>query len=191
MKTNATSVLRSEELRAALEAAQRDLSTAREAIGEAVADRDEAATSELRAEVARLERLQGELTAARTIALRREAEAQAAEREAQRRAAEREANKNRAKRVAAAEKVDRALAQLAKVYREYLSTAPGGSAADANRLARRSRHAIAAATFAAAPEYAEAMEPHRRPPRQHWQSLARSVEGSLGEFAVEAEDDAE
>jgi hypothetical protein len=191
VKTNATSVLRSEELRAALEAAQRDLSTAREAIGEAVADRDEAAASELRTEVARLERLQGELTAARTIALRREREAAEAEREAQRRAAEREANKNRAKRVAAAEKVDRALVQLAKVYRDYLATAPGGRPEDANRLARRSRHAIAAATFSAAPEFAEAMEPHRRPPRQHWQSLARSVEGSVGEFAVEAEDDAE
>jgi len=174
---------RSEELRVALEAAQRDLTAARDAIGEAVADSNESAASEHRSEIARLERLQGELSVARTIALRRERAAADAEREAQRRVAEREANKNRKARVAAAKKVDAALATLAKAYREYLNTAPGGRPEDANRLARRSRHAIAAATFTTAPEYADAMEPHRRPPRQHWQSLAASVEGSVGEFA--------
>jgi DNA repair exonuclease SbcCD ATPase subunit len=187
-----TKTLRSEELRAALEAAQRDLSTARDAIGEAIADSNEDAASELRSEVARLERLQGELNAARSIALRREREAEQAEREAQRRAAEREANKNRAKRIAAAKKVDAALATLAKAYSDYLATAPGGRPEDRNRLARRSQHAIAAATFTAAPEFAEAMEPHRRPPRMHWQPLAKSVEGTIGEFAeVEPEAEAE
>lgn len=186
-----TNTPRSEELRVALEAAQRDLTTARDAIGEAVADRDEAAASELRAEVARLERLQGELSAARTIALRREAEAQAAEREAQRRVAEREANRARKARIAAAKKVDAALVALGKAYSDYLATAPGGRPEDRNRLARRTRHAIAAATFTAAPAFADAMEPHRRPPRQHWQSLARAVEASVVEFPVEAEPEAE
>ncbi|MCK6570166.1 hypothetical protein L6V77_03545 [Myxococcota bacterium] len=188
MKTNTP---RSEELRAALEAAQHDLSAARDAIGEAVADSNESAAAELRGEVARLERLQGELTAARSIALRREREAADAERDAQRRVAEREANKNRKVRIAAAKKVDAALAALGKAYAEYLRTAPGGRPEDANRLARRSRHAIAAATFTAAPEFADAMEPRRRPSRGHWQPLTRAVEGSVGEFAVEAEPEGE
>lgn len=186
-----TNTPRSEELRIALEAAQRDLSAARDAIGEAVADRDEAAASELRAEVARLERLQGELTAARTIALRREREAAAKEAAKRRAEEEREANKNRAKRVAAAKKVDAALSALGRAYTDYLATAPGGRPEDRNRLARRSHHAIAAATFHIAPEFASAMEPHRRPPRQHWQPLTKSVEGTIGEFAVEAEPEAE
>jgi hypothetical protein len=34
------------------------------------------------------------------------------------------------------------------------------------------------------------MDPHRRPPRQHWHPLARAVEGTVGEFP-EVEDDAE
>jgi len=186
-----TKAPRSEELRAALEGAQRDLAAARDAIGEAVADGNDSAASELRTEVARLERLQGELTAARSIALRREREAQAAEAERARKEHEKAQNKNRAKRIAAAKKVDAALAALGKAYTEYLATAPGGRPEDRNRLARRSHHAIAAATFHIAPEFADAMEPHRRPSRGHWQPLTKSVEGTIGEFAVETEPEAE
>ena len=184
MKTNATSIPRSEELRAALEAAQRDLSAARDAIGEAVADRDEAAASELRTEVARLERLQGELTAARSIALRREREAAEAEREAQRRVAEREANKNRKARIAAAKKVDAALAALAKVYREYLSVGRCGRPEDMSRAARRGRSALASAMHHACPEIADALEV-RRIPSMHRQSL-EAAQSFITEFAVEA-----
>ena len=187
--TKATS--RAAEIRAHLESAERDAAEARERLGLAIADADERAAKAAREDVARAERLADELRAALPIAESRARQAAEAEREAQRRIAEREANKNRAKRVAAAKKVDAALAALGKAYTEYLRTAPGGRPEDANRLARRSRHAIAAATFTAAPEFAEAMEPHRRPPRQHWQSLARSVEGSVGEFAVEPEPEAE
>lgn len=187
--TKATS--RAAEIRASLESAEADARHARERLGVAIADADERAAKAAREDVAQAERLADELRAALPIAESRARQAADAEREAQRRAAEREANKNRKARIAAAKKVDAALATLAKVYREYLSTAPGGRSEDANRLARRSRHAIAAATFSAAPEYAEAMEPHRRPPRQHWQPLARAVEASVGEFAVDAEPEAE
>ncbi|MCK6445975.1 MAG: hypothetical protein L6Q99_06240 [Planctomycetes bacterium] len=182
---------RAAEIRDELARAERDAAEARDRLGIAIADADERAAKSAREDVARAERLADELRAALPIAESRARQAADAEREAQRRAAEREANKNRKARIAAARKVDAALAALGKAYTEYLRTAPGGTSADANRLARRSRHAIAAATFTAAPEFADAMEPHRRPPRQHWQSLARSVEGSVGEFAVEADPETE
>lgn len=183
--TKATS--RAAELRAALQSAEHEAAEARARLGIAVADADERAAKAAREDAARAERLADELRAALPIAESRARQAAEAEREAQRRVAEREANKNRKARVAAAKRVDEALRKLGAAYTEYLRTAPGGRPEDANRLARRSRHAIAAATFTAAPEFADAMEPHRRPPRQHWQSLARSVEGSVGEFAVEPE----
>lgn len=182
---------RAAEIRDELTRAERDAAEARARLGTSIADADERAAKAAREDVARAERLADELRAALPIAESRARQAAAAEAEAQRRAAEREANKNRAKRVAAAKKVDAALAALGKAYTEYLRTAPGGRPEDANRLARRSRHAIAAATFTAAPEFADAMEPHRRPPRQHWQPLARSVEGSVGAFPVEPEPEAE
>lgn len=131
------------------------------------------------------------MRAALPIAESRARQAAEAEREAQRRAAEKEANKRRKAQIAAAEKVDAALAQLAKCFKNYLATAPGGRPEDRNRLARRTRHAITAATFHAAPEFADAMEPHRRPSRGHWQPLAKSVEGTIGEFAVDPEPEAE
>ena len=182
---------RAAEIRVSLESAEHAAADARERLGVAIVAADERAAKAAREDVARSERLADELRAALPIAESRARQAADAERDAQRRAAEREANKNRKARVAAAKRVDEALRKLGAAYTEYLRTAPGGRPEDANRLARRSRHAIAAATFTAAPEFAEAMEPHRRPPRQHWQSLARSVEGSVGEFPVEPEAEAE
>jgi len=184
MKTTPTTS-RSEELRAALEAASADLSTARAALGEAVADGDAKATTEARSDVARLERLVSELEAARPIALRREREA-ADKQGAQRRAEQaREANKNRKARVAAARKVDAALLALGKAYADYLGTAPGGRPEDANRLARRSRSALAAATLHAAPDFAEALDV-RRVPTMHRQGL-EAAQSHITEFKVEAE----
>lgn len=182
---------RAAEIRDELARAERDAAEARDRLGIAIADADEKSAKAARDDAARAERLADELRAALPIAESRARQAAEAEREAQRRVAERAANKDRAKRVAAAKKVDAALAALGKAYTEYLRTAPGGRPEDANRLARRSRHAIAAATFTAAPEFADAMEPRRRPSRQHWQSLTRAVEGSVGEFAVEPEPEAE
>lgn len=174
---------RAAEIREELTRAERDAAEARDRLGIAIADADEKSAKAAREDAARAERLADELRAALPIAESRARQAAEAEREAQRRVAEREANKNRKARIAAAKRVDEALRKLGAAYTEYLRTAPGGRPEDANRLARRSRHAIAAATFTAAPEFADAMEPHRRPPRQHWQSLVRAVEGSVGEFA--------
>jgi hypothetical protein len=187
--TKATS--RAAEIRASLESAERDAASARERLGIAIADSNDRAAKTAREDAARAERLADELRAALPIAESRAHHAAEAEREAQRRAQEREANKNRKARIAAAKKVDDALTQLGRAFSNYLATAPGGRPEDRNRLARRSRHAIAAATFAAAPEFADAMEPHRRPSRGHWQPLAKSAEGTIGEFAVEAEPEVE
>jgi hypothetical protein len=187
--TKATS--RAAEIRASLESAERDAAEARERLGIAVADADERAAKSAREDAARAERLADELRAALPIAESRARQAADAEREAQRRVAEREANKNRKARIAAAKKVDDALAQLGRAFSSYLATAPGGRPEDRNRLARRTRHAIAAATFTAAPEFADAMEPKRRPSRGHWQTLAKSVEGTIGEFAIETEPEVE
>jgi hypothetical protein len=186
--TKATS--RAAEIRASLESAEHDAAEARERLGIAIADADERAAKAAREDVARAERLADELRAALPIAESRARQAADAEREAHRRAAEREANKNRKAQIAAAEKVDAALISLAKAFKNYLATAPGGRPEDRNRLARRSRHAIAAATFHAAPEFADAMEPRRRPQRGHWQPLAQAVERTVGEFA-EVEPEAE
>lgn len=176
------------ELRAALSLAESDLADARERLGIAVADDDEAQAEAARADAATAERLAAELTAALPVAERRAREAAQVEAQRQQRVRERAANAQRKQRLAAAKKVDKALAALGKAYVEYIATAPGGRPEDANRLARRNRHAIAAATFHAAPEFGLAMDPHRRPPRMHWHPLARAVEGTVGEFP---EDDAE
>lgn len=181
---------RADEIRAELTRAESDVTAARERLGIAIADADERAAKAAREDAARAERLADELRAALPIAESRARQAAEAEREAQRRAAEREANKNRKARLAAARKVDAALVALGKAYSDYLATAPGGRPEDANRLARRSRHSIAAATFHAAPEFADAMEPRRRPSRMHWQALTRAVEGTVGEFP-EVEPEAE
>ena len=87
--------------------------------------------------------------------------------------------------------VDAALRALGKAFSNYLATAPGGRPEDRNRLARRSAHAIAAATFAASQEFAEAAELTRRPPRGHWKPLAKAVEGTIGEFDVEPDPEAD
>jgi len=181
---------RAAEIRASLESAERDATEARERLGIAVADADERAAKAAREDVARADRLADELRAALPIAESRARQAAEAEREAQRRVAEREANKNRKARVAAAKKVDAALAALGRAYTDYLATAPGGRPEDRNRLARRSRWAIVSAIFHGAPEIGGAIE-LRRTPQGHRQSLAKSVEGTIGEFAVEAEPEAE
>ncbi|HKX46982.1 MAG TPA: hypothetical protein VJP77_09795 [Planctomycetota bacterium] len=186
--TKATS--RAAEIRASLESAERDARDARERLGIAIADADERAAKAAREDVAQAERLADELRAALPIAESRARQAAEAEREAQRRAAEREANKNRKARIAAAKRVDAALAALGKAYTEYLSTAPGGRSEDRNRLARRGRAAIASAMILACPELADALEV-RRIPSMHRHSLTRAVEGTIGEFAVEAEPEAE
>jgi hypothetical protein len=177
------------ELRAALSQAEADRADARERLGIAVADDDTEAAAEAREDAARAERIADELRSALPVAERRAREAAQAEAQRQQRMREKAANTARKQRVAAAKKVDAALRTLGKAYTEYLATGTGGRPEDANRLARRSRHAIAAATFLAAPEFAAAMDPHRRPPRQHWHPLARAVEGTVGEFPEDEDND--
>ncbi|NUP95926.1 MAG: hypothetical protein HUU28_07160 [Planctomycetaceae bacterium] len=181
--TKATS--RAAEIRASLQSTNADLAPARERLGVAIADGDESAAKSARAEIARLERLHTELSAALPIAERRVREAQAVEQEEQRRITEREANKNRKARVAAAKKVDAALATLAKVYREYLSVGRFGRPEDMSRAARRGRSALASAMHHACPEIADALEV-RRIPSMHRQSL-EAAQSFITEFAVEPE----
>ena len=185
--TKATS--RAAEIRASLESAERDAAEARERLGVAIADADERAAKSAREDVARAERLAGELRAALPIAESRARQAAEAEREAQRRAAEREANKNRKARIAAAKKVDAALAALAKVYRDYLSVGRCGRPEDMSRAARRGRSALASAMHHACPEIADALEV-RRIPSMHRQSL-EAAQSFITEFAVEAEPEVE
>ncbi|MBI1382575.1 MAG: hypothetical protein GC161_15975 [Planctomycetaceae bacterium] len=178
------------ELRAALSQAEADLADARERLGVSVADGDEAQAEAARVDAASAERLAVELRSALPVAERRAREAAQAEAHRQQKVREKAANAARQQRVAAAKKVDAALRALGRAYIEYLNTEAGGRPDDRNRLVRRSRHAIAAAAFHAAPEFAAAMDPHRRPPRMHWHPLSHAVEGTVGEFA-EVEDDAE
>lgn len=187
MTTNTTTRTRSQELTDALATVERELKAARAALGLAVADDNISGAKQARAEVERLEKIETELRSAIPICRQREEAARRAAEEKAQRERERQANAARKARVAAAKKVDAALRSLGKAYTEYLATSTGGRPQDANRLARRSRHAIAAATFHAAPEFAAAMDPHRRPPRMHWHPLACAVEGTVGEFA-EVED---
>jgi hypothetical protein len=187
---------RAAELRAELTRVQADLIAARKRLGISIADGDERAAKSAREDVARCERLADELRSAIPVAEARVAREAQAEAERARKASEKAANEQRAKRIAAAKRVDEALRKLGAAYTEYLATAPGGRPEDRNRLARRSRHAIAAATFTAAPEFANAMEPRYRPlSRLHWASLTSAVEKTIGEYAVEpephAEDDSE
>ncbi len=182
-----TTTDRATELRTELSRAEADLAAARERLGIAVADGDKSAAANAREDAATAERLASELRSALPVAERRAREAAQAEAQRAQKAREKAANAARKARISAARRVDAALRDLGKAFEAYLATAPGGRPEDANRLARRSRHAIAAAAFYAAPEFADAIEPHRRPPRQHWQPLAQAVEGTVGEFPVEAE----
>lgn len=183
---------RAAEIRASLESAEADLAPARERLGIAIADGDESAAKSARAEIARLERLHTELSAALPIAERRVSEAQAAEREEQRRIAEKAANKNRAKRVAQAKKVDAAMAALGRAYEELLALDTGGDLDGTNRahVIRRKRYSARGAFALHAPTLSRVLEvpvipnAHRRP-------LAESESGLIQEFVVEPETEAE
>ena len=185
-----TKTTRSEELRQAHVAATAELNHAQEALGSAVADGDEAQAAAARADVARLRSLIAELEAARPIALRREAEARRVAQEKAKRERERAQNKARAARVAAAKRVDKLMSQLGRAFAEYLATGTGGTGDDANRLARRSRHAASAALFHHAPELALVIEPKRRPVRGHYQPLADAVSATVREYPEDEDTDA-
>ncbi|MEZ6016527.1 MAG: hypothetical protein R3F49_15525 [Planctomycetota bacterium] len=191
MSTSTKTQDRVAELRAALTRAEADLADARERLGVAVADDNTEAAAEAREDAARAERIADELRSALPVAERRAREAAQAEAQRQQKAREKAANAARKQRVAAAKKVDAALLTLGKAYREYQATDPGGDAAAASRLSRRSRYAATAALFHAAPEFArEVIEPHVRPMRAHHTSLADAVGKTVREFAG-VEDDAE
>lgn len=189
LNTTAKAKDRVAELRAALSQAEADLAAARERLGVAVADDDEAQAEAARADAARAERIADELRSALPVAERRAREAAQVEAQRQQRVRERQANAARKQRVAAAKRVDKALAVLGRTYRDYIATAPGGRPDDAHRLSRRSRQAIAAALAHHAPELArELIEPAHRPPQMHRRPLASAVEGAIHEYP---EDDAE
>lgn len=175
---------RAAELRATLSTAEADLADARSALGSAIADGDESATTSARAEVARLEQLRAELSAALPVAEQRARDD--ADREAERAKAdqERALNAARKKRIAAARKVDKALAVLGRAYDEYAALPTGGTEANANRVTRRAKWSLAAAIFRAAPTLAARLGIERIP-QHHWAPLA-DAEGSLiSEFDVE------
>lgn len=172
---------RSAELRATLSTAEADLAEARSALGNAIADDDSAAASEARAEVARLEQLRAELSAALPVAEQRKRDEADRETERQRREQERALNKARKARIAAARKVDKALAALGRAYDDYASLPTGGTEANAQRVARRARFSLASAIFRAAPALAARLG-IERPPRQHWTPLADSEAGLIEEF---------
>jgi hypothetical protein len=177
------------ELRAALSHSESALADARERLGTAVADGDEAQAEAARADAASAERIAAELRSALPVAERRAREAAQAEAQRQQRVRERAANAQRKERLAAARKVDRLMAQLGRAFAEYLATETGGSGDDAARLARRSRHAASAALYHHAPELALVIEPKRRPMRGHYQPLADAVSATVREFAeVEGDD---
>jgi len=178
---------RAAELRSALQDTARALDAARSALGEAIADGDDARAADARESVARLERLLGEFDAALPVAERRAREAAQAEAQRQQRVREKQANAQRKARVAAAKKVDAALRALGRAYTEYQATETGGGTGDAGRLARRNRHAVSAALFHHAPELAAVIEPRRRPMREHYAPLADVVGKTVREFA-EVED---
>lgn len=175
---------RAAELRATLSTAEYDLAEARASLGNAIADGDETAATSARAEVARLEQLRTELSAALPVAEQRARDA--ADREAERARADQEKalNAARKKRIAAARKVDKALAALGRAYDEYSALPTGGTDANAQRVTRRAKWSIAAAIFRAAPTLATRLG-IERVPQHHWCPLA-DAEGSLiSEFDVE------
>ncbi len=177
---------RVDELRAALSQAQSDLADARERLGLAIADGDDAAASEARAEVERLERFHGELTAALPVTERRAREAAQVEAQRQQRARERAANAARKQRLAQAKKVDAAMRKLGAEYEKLRTLDAGGTGSDAGRVLRRARYSARGAFAHFAPSLSRVLEVpvipamHRRP-------LVESERGLITEFA-EAED---
>ena len=172
---------RAAELRATLSTAETDLAEARSALGTAIADDDPTATGTARTEVSRLEQLVGELRSALPVAEQRVRDAADREAERQRREQERALNKARKARLAAARKVDKALAALGRAYDEYAALPTGGTQANAQRVARRSKWSLAAAIFRAAPTLATRLGVERVP-RQHWRPLADSEASLVEEF---------
>lgn len=175
---------RATELRTTLTTAEADLAEARSALGNAIADDDAAATATARSEVARLEKLVGELRSALPVAEQRVRDAADREADRQRREQKRALNKARKARLAAARKVDKALAALGRAYDEYAALPTGGTQANAQRVARRSKWSLAAAIFRAAPSLASRLGVERMP-RHHWRSLADSEGSLISEFDVE------
>jgi hypothetical protein len=175
---------RAAELRATLSTADADLAEARTSLGNAIADGDESATTNARAEVARLEQLRAELSAALPVAEQRVRDA--ADREAERARADQEKalNKARKARIAAARKVDKALASLGRAYDEYSALPTGGTDANAQRVTRRAKWSLAAAIFRHAPILAQRLG-IERVPRHHWCPLADAEGNLISEFDVE------
>jgi len=178
---------RAAEIRAALKSTSTDLDAARSALGTAVADGDDAAAADARAEVARLERQHAEFSAALPVAERRAREAAQAEAQRAQKAREKAANAARKQRVAAAKKVDAALRALGRAYDDMIALDSGGKPGDASRLIRRSKSALAAAILLQAPQLALALDV-RRVMSMHRRTLEDATAGSVGEYP---EDDAE
>ncbi len=175
---------RAAELRATLSTTGADLAEARSRLGNAIADADDTGASAARAEVARLEQFQVELSAALPVAEQRARDA--ADREVERARADQEKalNKARKARLTAARKVDKALVALGRAYDEYAALPTGGTDANAQRVTRRAKWSISAAIFRAAPTLATRLGIERIP-QHHWAPLA-DAEGSLiSEFDVE------
>lgn len=175
---------RAAELRATLSTAEADLAAARASLGAAVADDDSAAASAARSEVARLEQLRVELSAALPVAEQRLHDAASRETERQRREQVRALNKARKARIEAARRVDAALLALGKAYDTYASLPTGGTEANAQRVARRARFSLAAAIFRAAPGLAARLGIERLP-RHHWRPLADSEASLVDEFPAD------
>lgn len=180
--TEATKTNRAAELRAALGSTSADLDAARSTLGTAVAADDIEATSAAREEVARLERLTSELTAALPIADQRARET--AEHEATQRQSDenKAANGTRKKRIAAARKVDAAMQALGRAFENYTATDTGGRSEDRNVLARRAGAALRSAMAHHALPVARALGVESVPRTAHRGPLAESEEKCIREL---------
>jgi hypothetical protein len=182
-----TTLDRAAELRAELSRVESDLAAARERLGTAIADSNDAAAKSARADVASAERLASELASALPIAERRVREAAAKEAARQQAERQREANKNRARRIDAAKKVDKILVQLSKAYDELIQLETGGTEANRAHVIARQRFSVRAAFALHVPNLVRALQVqpiasgHRR-------SLAESESGLIQTFPeVESE----
>ncbi len=188
MNTTTKAKDRAAELRAALDTTSSDLTAARASLGEAIADGDDSAATEARAEVARLERLLGEFEAALPVAERRAREAAQAEAQRQQRVRERAANAARRARLSQVKRVDKAMAALGREYDKLLAMETGGTGADAGHIARRTRYTARGAFAHFASALSRVLDVpvipamHRRP-------LAESESGLIREFAEDEGDE--
>ena len=173
---------RAAEIQAALESAEADLDVAQGTLGVAIADADEQAATEARAEVERLQKLSSELRTAFPIAQEREreiAEQEAAERQ---REQNRSTNAQRKRRIEAAQRVDEALSALGRAYDEYEATAAGGSNEDRLVVARRSKAALAMAMAFHALPVTRALGVQAVPGAQHRRGLAETEQVLMREL---------